>query len=416
MRLLLAIILNTGLLWLLWRWVRREQQAPGVGPLLLPILVLKLTITLLTVMLLTEDARYFHYWGRALTEQLWATPAAWVGTLLGDEFHAAGQQLIYHGYSNTFFLIKVLSALNLGSLGSVWLNAVYLSVFCLVGCWQLVRKVPKLFPDTLALAVPVAFLLWPTVLYWTSGITKESVLVGALAWLTALVLGWLYGQQPVRVWSVVGGIVLMVVGFKMRYFFAVLLFAALLGLALIRVGEQLGVRQRGVQVALVVLLLCGGGWVLSEVNSIFRFNRFSSQLLRNYYGMLDQSRHKPHIEYDHLAPTWQSVATNAPAAAINTLLRPWPWESTQWNYLAVSLENVVLLTLLLTAAVAVWRGRGGRLPFALVLVLAIYCLGLAVLLGLTTPNLGTLSRYRTVLLPFLLLLLLQNEYVRRVLR
>ncbi|MBC6609555.1 hypothetical protein H8B15_01395 [Hymenobacter sp. BT507] len=411
MRILLALILNTGLLWLLWRWVRREQRAPGVGKLVLPILTLKLAITLVTVALLTEDARYFQYWGVALTDQLWTAPIAWVGTLLGDEFHAADRQLIYHGYSNTFFLIKVLSALNLASLGNVWLNALYLSVFCLVGCWQLVRRFPHIFPDAPVLAVPIAFLLWPTVLYWTSGLTKESLLVSTLAWLTALVLDWLYEGRPVRAWSVVGAVVLVIVAFKMRYFFAVLLFAALLGLALIRVGEQLGVRRRGVQVALVMLLLSGGSWVLSEVNSIFRFNRFSSQLLRNYYGMLEQSRHKPHIEYAHLAPTWQSVLSNAPAAAMHTVLRPWLWESTQWNYLAVSIENVLLLVLLLTAAVAVVRGRGGRLPFALVLVLAIYCLGLAILLGLTTPNLGTLSRYRTVLLPFLLLLLLQNNYV-----
>ncbi|MBO3269478.1 hypothetical protein [Hymenobacter defluvii] len=416
MRILLAVGLNTGLVWLLWRWVRQQQQAAGVGWLLLPVLTLKLVITLATVVLLTEDARYFQYWGIALTDQLWTAPTAWVGTLLGDEFHAPDRQLIYHGYSNTFFLIKILSALNLASLGSVWLNAMYLSVFCFVGCWQLVRKLPPLFPDTPILSVPISFLLWPSVLYWTSGLTKESVLVGTLAWLTALVLGWLYGGRPVRAWSVVGAVVLVVVAFKMRYFFAVLLFVALLGLAVIRVGERLGVRRRGMQVTLVVLLLVGGGFVLSEVNSIFRFNRFSSQLLRNYYSMLEQSRHKPHIEYEHLAPTWQSVVTNAPAAALNTVVRPWPWESLRWNYLTVSLENLVLLALLLTAMAAVARGRGGRLPFALVLVLVVYCLGLAILLGLTTPNLGTLNRYRTVLLPFLLLLLLQNDYVRRVLK
>ena len=38
---------------------------------------------------------------------------------------------------------------------------------------------------------------------------------------------------------------------------------------------------------------------------------------------------------------------------------------------------------------------------------------LAALLGLSTPNLGTLSRYRVALLPYLLLLLLQNVYVAR---
>jgi len=415
-RLLVALVLNAGLLWLLWGWVRRQQQKAGVGTWVLPLLVLRLAVAVATVVFLTEDARFFQYWSAALTSQFWAAPSAWVGTLLGDEFHVEGKQLIYHGYSNTFFIIKLLSVLNLASLGSVWLNAAYLSIFCFVGCWQLVRQIPKLFPATPLLAAPLAFLLWPTVLYWTSGLTKESVLLGALAWLMALVLGWLYGRQPVRPWTVVWAVVLVVVGFKMRYFFAVLLFAALLGLAVIRVAERLGVRRRVVQLVLLALVLVGGSLVLSEVGTVFRFNRISSQLLRNYYSMLEQSRYKPHIEYEHLAPTWQSVANNAPAAIMNALLRPWPWENFRWNYLAASVENVVLLGLVLVAVMAVVRGRGGQLPFALVVVLLLYCVGLAILLGLSTPNLGTLSRYRTVLLPFLLLLLLQNDYVARWLK
>ena len=41
---------------------------------------------------------------------------------------------------------------------------------------------------------------------------------------------------------------------------------------------------------------------------------------------------------------------------------------------------------------------------------------LAALIGLSTPNLGTLHRYRAALLPWLLLLLLQNDYARAGLR
>jgi hypothetical protein len=39
---------------------------------------------------------------------------------------------------------------------------------------------------------------------------------------------------------------------------------------------------------------------------------------------------------------------------------------------------------------------------------------LAILMGLTTPNLGSLNRYRNDLLPFFLLLVLQNDYAAKV--
>jgi MFS-type transporter involved in bile tolerance (Atg22 family) len=102
-------------------------------------------------------------------------------------------------------------------------------------------------------------------------------------------------------------------------------------------------------------------------------------------------------------------------AVINSVTRPWLGESAQWRYVAGGLENAVLLLLMVGAMLAAWYRKSGRLPFALGLALAIQCLALAVLLGLSTPNLGSLSRYRSELLPFLLLLLLQNDYAAALL-
>jgi hypothetical protein len=125
---------------------------------------------------------------------------------------------------------------------------------------------------------------------------------------------------------------------------------------------------------------------------------------------------RPHVEYSGLHPTVSSMASYFPLAAAQTLVRPWLGESAALRYVGVGLENLLLLGLLAMAATAVVRGRPGRLPPALVLALLLYCVVLAGLIGLSTPNLGTLLRYRTVLLPWLLWLLLQNDYARRLLR
>ena len=47
--------------------------------------------------------------------------------------------------------------------------------------------------------------------------------------------------------------------------------------------------------------------------------------------------------------------------------------------------------------------------------MSVFCVLLAFLIGITTPNLGSLHRYRSAMLPFLLLLLLQNDYIAAVL-
>ncbi|RFP66492.1 hypothetical protein D0N36_03860 [Hymenobacter lapidiphilus] len=417
MKIFLALLLNTGLLWLLWQWLRRVRQLPQLGRWVLPTLALKLLATAITLIVLTEDALYFLDWSRRMTDQLWQAPGQWLRMLPTDEFHWQGAKLIFHGFSNTLFIVKLLSVLNLASLGSAGLNALYLSVFSFVGSWELVRQLRRLWPEAVPLAAVGAFLLWPTVVYWTSGLTKESLLVGSGALVLAAVLRLAYGPYTGRSWVVAGLLAAALLHFKMRYFFAVVLFGVLAGLGLIRVLQQLGLaRNRLVQLALLLSLLAGGSWAAGEVSTLFRPNKFTSQLQRNYTALLRVSADRPHLRYPNLQPTTESVVRHAPVAALNTLVRPWPWEGDSVRYVAAGLENLLLLGLLGVASVAVVRGRAGRLPFAVVMALLLYCVLLAALLGLTTPNLGTLSRYRVTFLPFLLLLLLQNDYVRRWLK
>ncbi|WP_188815978.1 hypothetical protein [Hymenobacter cavernae] len=410
----MALLLNAALLLALGRWLRTQYQQPTLRIWLVPLLLLKLGVGVISWQRLSADAVFFQSWARVLTEQLWAAPSAWLQTMSSDTFLFEGHQLIYHGFSNTFFLIKLLSALNLLSLGHVLLNVLYLSLFCFVGCWQLVRTIEQVFPQTPRGATILAFLLWPTVLYWSSGLTKESLLVGSSAWLLALVLRWYYGtaQQPrlLGLWI----IILAILFFKMRFFFAALLLGALVALGVVRLVQQLGgARSRWGQVVLMALILSGGAWAAGEVIPAFRFNKFTSQLIRNYSDLRATSLERPHIEFNDLAPTGASIARNAPLAIGYTLMRPWPWEYHDPAYIAAGLENMVLLVVLVVASVALLQGRSGALPFALVVGLLFYCIVLAVLLGLSTPNLGTLNRYRAVLLPFLLFLLFQNAYAAR---
>ncbi|TGE28852.1 hypothetical protein [Hymenobacter metallicola] len=416
MKLLVALGLNCVLLWLLFGWVQAHYRSAPLGRWLLPLLGLKLLACAVACYLLTDDAAYYQHWGRQLTAQLWDEPGKWLQTLGGNYFWHGQQSLTFHGYSNTFFLIKLLSVFNLASLGSVVLNGVYLSLFCFVGSWQLAVAVAKVFPETPPGAPVVAFLLWPTVAYWTAGLTKEAVLLGSSSWLVALVLRWLYGAGRGRVGAVVGAVLLALLHFKMRFFFAAPLLAALAGLAVVRLLQHLLGRAlpRVAQAALFAVCLAGGGWVSSEVSPVFRVNKFTNQLIRVHSDLQQNSENQPHIMFDHLAPTVESILHNTPKATFSALVRPLPWEAPgRPRYLVAGLENVVLIVLLLSALVAVGRAKAGELPFAVVLALLFYCLVLAALLGLSTPNLGTLNRYRAVMLPYLVLLTLQHPYAAR---
>lgn len=430
MKITLAILLNAALLAGLLPWLRRQWREVPAGwwrATLVVGLGMRVAVGLVRNWHLKLDAKFMHDLSKPITAQMWEHPGqAWQTltqaiTLIHFKYYTA----VYQGLSNTWFFIKVLAFLNLGSGGIGWLNGVYLSVFAFVSCWQLVRVLARLFPNTPTSAGAVAFLLWPSVWFWATSLSKESLLVGSGAWLTALVLERLYGEPAARRpatwwrrvgwWLAVG--VLAFVHFKMRYFFAAPLLAVLVGIAVVRGLQVRGLaRPRWAQAVALLAVLGSGLWLAQQVSVAFSVNKFTNQVVRVYISDLPNLAKKPHFEYPNLRPTLESVLSYAPLAVANTLTRPFLGESRELRLAAAGAENLVLLALVMMAAVGAVRGRAGHLPFVLGLGLLIFCIVLAALMGLTTPNLGSLHRYRCDLLPYLLLLLLQNQYAAVVLR
>lgn len=417
MKLIVAILLNAALAVLFWRWLRTQLREPQLGRWLLPVLALKLLAWVAACWKPSSDAQYMHQFSTTMTLQLWERPGPWLQAMFGNEFHYRKNiYLIYHGYSNTFFTAKILSVLNLASCSISWWNGLYLSLFCFVACWTLVRTLAHTFPQTPAGAALIGFLVWPTVVYWSAGITKESLVVGSAAGLVAVVVSWLYGKSRFSLSSILVLLLLAFLQFKMRYFFAALLFSALGGLTVVRMLQQLGAARQWWMIVLIFFAtISAGAWVGSEVVLVFRPNRITLQLLRNYNELGEQSGKRPRITFKEFTPNIESVVHNAPQAIWETISRPWFWEGSI-IYKVAGIENMVLISILATALLALVRGRTGELPFALVVAMLFYCVALAALIGLSTPNLGTMNRYRVALLPFVLWLALQNEYAARVLR
>jgi hypothetical protein len=220
-----------------------------------------------------------------------------------------------------------------------------------------------------------------------------------------------------RFWWWLGTAALAYLHFKMRYFFAVPLLGVLAGVALGHFLERLGLGQRRwVQAVVLAAVLAAGVWIAPEFSSAFSLNKFTNQVIKVYTFEVAHSIGKPHFDYPDLRPTIESIAAHAPLAVANALTRPWLGESRQLTYIIAGLENAAVLTLLVLALTAGIRGRAGRMPFGLGLGLAIFCVILAFLMGITTPNLGALNRYRCELLAFLVLLLLQNDYAAAIMR
>ncbi|RYY18034.1 MAG: hypothetical protein EOO36_08910, partial [Cytophagaceae bacterium] len=234
MKLFIALLLNILLLVGLASWLRAEYRraAPGLRRWLLPTLGLRLAIGLFQK---SPDAVYMSSLTGGLTEQLWARPGAAWALWQGNTLRIGEYVLTMYEWSNTLFIIKLMALLNVASLGSLRLNSLYFTLACYVACWQLVSVLRRLFPAAPLGAALVAFLLWPSVVWWSTGIAKETLVIGTGAALVALTLSELYGLVAASGWSRLRrGLLLLGLAWlhvRLRYFFALPLLGSLLALS-----------------------------------------------------------------------------------------------------------------------------------------------------------------------------------------
>lgn len=111
--------------------------------------------------------------------------------------------------------------------------------------------------------------------------------------------------------------------------------------------------------------------------------------------------------------SWGEIIRAWPSAMFLALYRPFPWEASSVTALGAALENVILLLLSVRAICYLvikpaLRQEVIRSPLFLtcVIFLASFAFGV----GVSSPNLGTISRYRIPIIPFLAGIFIILEY------
>lgn len=319
----------------------------------------------------------------------------------------------YRGYSNSFFMVLLLHFLNFITGYQYYLNSLYFSLFSFYGCWRLTEALAKIFPVT-KVAAAAAFLFFPSVVFWSSGVLKESILLGSTTLLLAQVLQLVYLPQLRGFWQVVILFMAAYICFKIKFYFAVAYFPLLASFAILEIAARRWEVAQKYKLSSYLIALLVLGFLASFLHEAVNLDYFFQELIKSYYGSKLQSAHQPFIYLPHLQPTFQSLLYYAPKAIGSVIFRPFPGEINTLDYFVAGLENVVVL-LFVIIGLATSRRNQSNLPATLVLSLGIYVLLLAALIGLSTANLGSISRYKVAFMPFLLYLVLQTGVNQKIL-
>lgn len=418
---LLNIALLAGLVW----WLRRQAWAQELGVYFYPALLFKLVCGILLGLLYFEyygagDTITYHKAALRLTAYAKEDFRGYLRLLLFNEFadnqfRASVPFSRYPNFSNSFFMLKLVSALNLLTNSTYYLNSLYFSLFSFWGTAKLASVPCTILPDKRRGAV-LAFLFFPSVVFWGSGLLKDSVMMGSMCWVVAFALQVAH-QRRVGLLDTFLFLLMLYLYVRIKIFLSAPLVAILVVYVVVTLLSYKfeGLRKLKVQLAVIGAFLLVAGVAVANFLFIFSPKFVFRQMMATHNALLKQSLHMPHLEYPHLEATWQSMLAYAPLAFLNAIYRPFLGEILHPLYLANGLENLVLLLLTFTALVGLFK-KGMQGVTLLHVSFGLYILIIAVVVGLTTPNFGSLTRYRIAFLPFLVYLLLQNGYMQGVLK
>jgi hypothetical protein len=309
----------------------------------------------------------------------------------------------------SLFFTKITSILNMLTGDNYWIDNVYLSVVSFFGTWYLFRKIASWFPAKQTAAF-IALLAFPSVVFWSSGLSKESVALSALFYLAGLFLEY-WCSEKIALKNLVPGVVAVLLLWTLKYYYAAVLIPVIFSCVAFRfIQRSLNVTNHFVQVTLWMAIFSVLLTSASFLHPNFSFGIFFEVLVSNNEAYNKLSPADDLIAYHNLSPETGSILLNTPLALVSGLFRPFIFEAGNAFQIIAGIENLVILAIVILSLKNVslmWKSEHRILILAMLVFVFVLC----VLLALSTPNFGTLSRYRIGYLPFFLLLVLTDNPV-----
>ena len=332
----------------------------------------------------------------------------------GEESNPIWSELNYR-QPRAMFLSKVTSLFCLLTADSYWVISLYFSFISFLCAWMLARKILNLNSDAV-FATALAFFFFPSIVFWTSGVIKESLAMAAMFFVCVIFLQlWLKEKVGLIRWLV--SIFAVWILWNLKYYYLGV-FLPVAATALLARWVFARMKHQSIVIKIVIwcVLLIGPLLLISTLHPNFYPERFLQVVVSSYNEFHGISQGRNVIHYPSMDPSFTTLAQNIPLAIFSGLYRPLIIEATTALQALSSIENFLLLVLTISALAQIKRVARGNHRLLTFSLLA-YVLFLCIFLALSTPNFGTLSRFRVGFLPFFVFLLTaENRLVTRLIK
>ncbi|HRH65568.1 MAG TPA: hypothetical protein PLU53_04680 [Bacteroidia bacterium] len=289
------------------------------------------------------------------------------------------------------------------SLGNYYVHVVLLNLFSFTGLICL-YKVFAGFPGQKKQILFCALFLFPSVLFWGSGLLKDSILMFSVG----LTLFFFTRLNTKINFINLAGMAMGITGLLLNKFY--ILFLLLPGLLAYLLSKQ---KKEN------------AFWIFSGMYLLFALLLFSSKYISPHFDLLaileTKRRDFAAIAISgkalHLLPlpteslTAFSFIKQIPRAFGTVLLRPFIWEADSIPVFFSALENLLIVA---AGLLSIIFPSASNKKDLLILLSAFFIFSLFTLIGMITPILGAIVRYRIIGIPFLLFIIIYCMDISRL--
>ncbi len=406
---------------------------------------------------------YTHHYSGSDFFTYFSDSSAFITNTFGG--HAAYSTAWNGNFENVLFnssrvMILLNALLQLFSCGNFYVHAVFFCFFSFVGLVGLLKAFLAHFPNRRTSLILALFFI-PSILFWGSAALKESVIIGIVGMLVYLSdFGLRKKYTPVQLLFIV--ILLTLMLFVKIYVLCVLLPLLLVNVFVARTSaRKIMLKYLGGMLLLGLLALIAAS-INPDYNVLRLISDKQAKAISEANGgvFLANSTHFVRVDYDqqkeivlpgndstfHLKPgssytRWKldnmrdttfitasedtalyrlvysiqparsviklkrlrpkltDFIAYSPLAFVNTLIHPTVFEVTSKYHLIIAIENIAIIILILLAII--FFDKAALKKKEILLFCFFFAIMLFVLIGMTTPAIGAMVRYKTIALLFL---------------
>ncbi len=343
---------------------------------------------------------------------------AFYGLMLGKEdSNTAPYEALLKNWNRNFnnavpfnenrFMIRLNTSMLFISGGNIHIHTILFCFISFMGVCLLLKTL-QLFVSGIKFQITALLFFLPSFLFWTSGALKESLLLLAFG----MLLFGFFSLFTKRNWLLVllflAGCILLLL---LKYFLFLCLVPALFAYSLLhqeKSWKPILLKYAVVNASVLLLIV-----LVAPLNPKLDFMRLMLKKQKRSVAEAIYMKAGSYSEVPVLDTSVSSLVKYAPVGIWNSLMKPYLWKSRNPMLLLSALENVVFLVFIgLALYYSDWKNTPHKNLFFFLLF---FSLQYFALIGLLTPVIGNLVRYRVLVLPlflFAFLLLVDAQKVK----